>query len=85
MRNGRVFAEGLLIHVGKAGFIQSQVARCAAVDNAQIREPNLVNAWLESATQAHGISAIANQPQVSPLKTMPLAEVILCRCDRKQQ
>jgi hypothetical protein len=43
-----------------------------------------MNAWLKSTTQAYGVSAIANQSEVSPLKTMPLAEVILCRCNRKR-
>ena len=36
VRNHRVFAERLLLHIGKTGFVQSQVAGRAAVDDAQI-------------------------------------------------
>jgi hypothetical protein len=61
VRNCRMLAEGLLIYVGKTGFVQSQVAGGAAVDDAQFRQPDLMNAGLESAAQADGISAIANQ------------------------
>jgi hypothetical protein len=60
VQNSRVLAEGLLMHVGKTSFIQSEVARSTTVDNAQIRQPNLMNSWLEAASQADGISAIAN-------------------------
>ena len=85
VRNCRVFAEGLLTHVAKTGLIQSQVAGGAAVNDAQIRQPYLMNARLESAAQADSISAIADQSEVATLIAMPLAEVLLCRRDRKRQ
>jgi len=78
-----VFAEGLLMYVGKTSFIQSEVARSTTVDNTQIRQPYLVNARPESTSQADGISAITNQFQVQPLIAMPLAEVLLRRRNRK--
>src|SRR5271165_6090152 len=85
MRNDRVFAERLLRHVPKAGFIESKVAGGAAVDDAQFRQPDLMNARLEPATQAHGISAIVDQRQVVPLIVMPLAKVLLGGSNRESQ
>ena len=78
-----MFAEWLLMHVGKTSFIQSEVARSTTVDDAQIGQPYLVNARLESTLQAQGIAAIVDQLQVLPLISMPLAEVLLGRRDRK--
>ena len=53
VRNYRVLAEGLLIYVGKTGLVQTQVAGGAAVDDAEFRQPDLMNARLEAAAQAH--------------------------------
>src|ERR1035438_2921980 len=46
-----------------------------------------MNAWLESATEAHGFSAVVDQSKVVPLVAVPLAEMFLgrCDCERKQQ
>jgi len=57
--DNRVLAEWLLGNIGETGFIQSQVTRRAAVDNAEFREPDLMDAGYEPAAQADGISAIA--------------------------
>jgi len=78
-----MFAEWLLMYVTKTSFIQSEVARSTTVDDAQIGQPYLMNARLESTLQTDGISAITDQFQVLPLIAMPLAEVLLCRRDRK--
>ena len=80
-----MLAEGLLSYVGKAGFLQAQVAGGAAVDDAQFRQPDLMNAWLEAAAQADCIAAIADQRQVFALIAVPLAEVLLCRRDGQRQ
>jgi hypothetical protein len=80
-----MFAERLLRHVAKTGLIQSQVARSAAVDNTQVRQPDLMDPRQESTAQAHGISAIVDERQVVPLIAMPLAEVFLGWRNRKCQ
>jgi hypothetical protein len=61
------------------------VARGAAVDDVKIRQPNLMDARLESPAQAHGISAIMDERQVVPLIAVPLAEMFFGRCNRKSQ
>ena len=62
---------------------------CAAIHDAQLRQPDLVNARLHAAAQTYRIAAIADQRDVFALITMPLAEVILCRrdgqCQQKDQ
>ena len=44
-------AERLHIYVGEAGFFQTDVATCAAVDHAKIGQPDLLNSSLEVALQ----------------------------------
>ena len=85
VRNNRVFAEWLLIHIGKTRLLQSQVARRAAIDHPQFRKPDLVNAWFKAAAQTDGVSTIANQRSVVTLIGMPLAEVFLRRRNRQCQ
>ena len=80
-----MLAEGLLIHIGKTRFFQSKMACRAAIDHAQFRQPDLVDAGLEAAAQADGVSAIADQRKVVALLRMPLAEVVLCRRDGQRQ
>src|SRR5579863_8939451 len=77
VRNHRVFAEGLLLHIGKTGLLQTQMARCAAVNHTEFRKPDLMDARLKSTAQADRISAIVNQAKVVALIAMPLGKVVL--------
>ena len=82
-----MFAEGLLRHIAKTGLVQSEMAGGAAVDNAQFRQPDLMNARLKAAAQANRISAIVDECKIVALIAMPLAEMLLGRrnCKRQQQ
>ena len=85
VRNCRVLAEWLLLHVAKTGLLQSQMTGRAAIDDAQFRQPYLMDARLKAAAQADRISAIVNQSKVVALIAMPLGEVILGRGNGKRQ
>ena len=77
--------KGCCVHVGKAGLLQAQVAGGAAIDNAQFRQPDLMNARLEAAAQADRIAAIVDQREIVALIAVPLAEVVLCRRNGQRQ
>ena len=89
VRDYGVLAKRLLRNVGETGFLQTQMAGVAAIHDAQLRQPDLVNARLHAAAQTYRIAAIADQRDVFALITMPLTEVILCRrdgqCQQKDQ
>ena len=52
VRNHRMSAEGLGSNIGKAGFLQSDVATGAAVDDSKFRQPDLLNPCLEVPSAA---------------------------------
>src|SRR5271165_1706302 len=81
VRDHRVLAEGLSADVGETGFFQSDVAGGAAIDDSELRKPDLLNPAVEVALQCDRVSARANQRQVLVLIVPPFAEVILRRCD----
>ena len=85
VRNCGVFAEGLLIHIAKTGFIQSKMAGRAAVDHTQFRKPDLMDARLKASAQADRIPAIVNQCKIVALIAMPLGGMVFGRSDGKRQ
>src|SRR5271165_3110399 len=48
MRNYRMTAERLRRHICEACFSQSFMACCAAIDDTKVRQPHLLNTWLEA-------------------------------------
>jgi hypothetical protein len=86
VRNYGMLPKRLLIDIRKTRFLQPQVARGAAVNDAKFRQPDLMDARLEAPAQTDGISAIVDQRKVFALKAMPLAEMLLRRrnCQRQQ-
>src|SRR5579864_2495017 len=54
------------------------MARGAAVYNAQLRNPNLVNAAMEAALESCEIGTPANEMQILALVLSPLLKEILC-------
>src|SRR5579859_6074669 len=87
VRNSGMLSKGLLMHVCKASFVERYMTGRAAIHNAKLRQPSLMNAWLKAAPETRRIGAIANQCQIAPLIAVPLAEVLLGWSDgkRKQQ
>ena len=81
VRDRRMRAKRLSVDIGKAGFFQSDVASGAAIDNSQLRKPDLLDSIVEVALQRDRIPARPNQRQILFLVVPPLAEVILSRCD----
>src|SRR6202007_250990 len=63
--------------IGEAGFFHSNVTGGAAVDHAQLGQPDLLNSSLKVPLQRVGVTAIANHLQISVLIVPPLAEEIL--------
>ena len=85
MRNHGMRAERLLAHVGEAGLVQSEVAGGAAVDDAEFRQPDLLNAAWKCRCSVTASLRFADQPQVAVLIVAPLAEVILGGRDRQRE
>jgi hypothetical protein len=73
-----MLAKRLLTHIAQAGFIQAQMARGAAIDNTQLRQPDLMNTGLKMPAQRNRISTIVNERQVLTLIPMPRGEMFLC-------
>src|ERR1039458_9078451 len=87
MGNRGMRPEGLRIHVGEARFFYTNVATGAAVDYAQVGQPDLLNPSLEMALQRVGVAAVADHLQIAVLIMAPLAEVVFRGGDgeRKQK
>ena len=84
VRNHGMRAEGLRAHVGEAGFLQTNVATRAAIDDAEVGQPDLLNLSLEMALECNRIAAVANHLQIAVLIMPPLAEVVFSRSDRQR-
>lgn len=67
--------------VRKTRFGKAKMARGTTVDDAQLRNPDLVDAASEAVPERCGIGAPANKSQILPLVLPPLAKEILCGCD----
>ena len=87
VRDYRMPAERLRADIGKAGFFQSDVAGRAAIDDSELRKPDLLDPVVEVALQCDRVSPRPNQRQILLLVMAPFAEVILGRCNgqRNQQ
>ena len=59
-----MLAKGLLTHVRKTCFFKPNMAGGATIDDSQLRQPDLMDAWLEAPAQADSIAAISNQREV---------------------
>src|SRR5712692_9444602 len=77
VRDHGMTAEGLGADVHETRFLQSNMARRAAIHHSELRKPDLLNAVLEMALQSDGLAAAANQGQVLFLIMTPLAEMVL--------
>jgi hypothetical protein len=77
----------LQTHIREGGFFQTNVTGRAAVRNADIRMPDLLNSRLEMALQCDGLTARLDQSQVAFLVVSPFAEMVLGRgdCEQYQQ
>ncbi len=87
VRNHRVPAEWLGADIGQTGFFQSHMAGGAAIDDSQLRKPDLLDSVMKVALQRDRVSPVANQRQILLLIMAPFAEVVLSRRDgqRNQQ
>ena len=79
VRDSRMLTERLRADIGEAGFFQSDVASSAAIDDSELRKPDLLDPVVEVALQCDGISPGPNQRQVVFLVVAPFTEVILGR------
>ena len=86
VRDYRMLAERLGADIGKTRFFQSDVASGAAIDDSELRQPDLLDSVVvvEVALQRDRVSAAANQRQILFLIVAPFAEVILGRCNGQQ-
>ena len=84
MRYYGMLPERLRVHIGEAGFFQTNMATGAAVDHSEIGQPDLLNPSLKMALQGHSIAAIANHLQIAVLIVTPLAEVVFRGSDGKR-
>src|ERR1022692_1643150 len=85
MWNHGMRSERLLVYVGEAGFFQSHVATGAAVNHAEVGEPDLLNPSLEMALQRDRIAAVGNHLPIAMLIMTPLAEVVFRGGDRERK
>ena len=76
-----MLAEWLCGDIGKTRFPQSHVASGAAIDDSELRKPDLLNPVVEVALQCDRVSPAPNQRQILLLVVAPFAEVILRRCN----
>ena len=74
-------AERLGADVAKTGFFQSDMACSAAIDDSELRKPDLLDSVVEVALQCDCVSARPNQRQVLFLVVTPFAEVVFRRRD----
>ena len=81
MWHGRMRPEGLFADVAETCFLQSNVAGCAAIRHASLRNPYLPDAGVESALQAIRVRSGADQLPIQSLIMPPLTEEILGRGD----
>ena len=83
VRDYRMPAERLGADIGKTGFFQSDVAGGAAIDDSELRKPDLLDAvvFVEVALQGYRVSTGLNQREILLLIVTPFAEVILGRCN----
>ena len=79
VRDYRVRAERLRADIGKTGFFQSDVAGGAAIDNSELRKPDLLDSVVEVALQRDRVSPGPNQRQIMFLVMPPFTEVVLGR------
>ena len=86
VRNRRMPAERLCGDIGKTGLFQSGVAGGAAIDDSELRNPDLLDAVVEMTLQGYRVSSAPNQRQIFVLVVVPFTEVILGRrngqCDQ---
>src|SRR6266849_3482541 len=79
VRDRGMTAEGLSADIHETRFLQSNVARRAAIHHSEFGQPDLLDAVLEMALQGDGLAAAANQGQVLFLIMTPFAEMVFCR------
>ncbi len=82
VRDYRMAAEGLCADIGKTRFFQSNVAGGAAIDDSELRQPDLLDAvvFVKVALQRHRVSPALNQRKILFLVVTPFTEMILGRC-----
>src|SRR6516225_5654048 len=61
MRNRRMITIRLNGDISEARFLERAVTRGATVDDAHLRQPDLLNARFEMAAQRDGVAALRNQ------------------------
>src|SRR5579863_4146061 len=76
VRNVWMGAERLRSDVAQRGLFHCDVTGSAAVHHAELRDPSLLHAGLEPALESNCIAPASDQPLVSLLVEIPLAEVI---------
>ncbi len=81
VRDYRVGTKRLGADIGETGFFQSDVASGAAIDDSELRKPDLLDSVVEVAPQCDCVSSGPDQRQVLFLIVAPFTEVILSRCD----
>jgi hypothetical protein len=81
MRDYRMLAKRLGADIGKTRFFQSNVAGGAAIDDSELRKPDLLDSVVivKVALQRYRVSPARNQRQVLFLIVAPFAEVVLSR------
>src|ERR1039458_10023910 len=76
VRNHGMRPERLRAHVGEAHLFHANVATGAAVDHAEVGQPDLLNPALKMALQRDRITSVADHLQIAVLIMTPLAEVV---------
>ncbi len=81
VRDDRMPPKRLCADVSQAGFFQSEVAGGAAIDDSELRKPDLLDALLPAkmALQGYRVSTAADQRQILLLVATPFTEIILGR------
>src|SRR5208282_911454 len=79
VRDYRMLAERLCADVGQTRFLQSGVASGAAIDDSELRKPDLLDSVVEVALQCYRLSTAPNQRQILFLVVAPFTEVIFRR------
>src|SRR5215472_3554085 len=85
VRNRRMRSKRLLADASQGHFLEPQVASGAAVGDALLRDPDLMNATLESLVQSSRVGTGSNQLKKLPLILAPRAKEVFCRSDGQRQ